>query len=98
MLRCKAKPGDEVVVFVDRQLTVLADILAERFFADGFQDLLGEVVVSAIEEINTSGHHRAQESNRSTRLKPFLFHRKAPSYQPANPSGDSCLCRCRRRS
>jgi len=56
MLRSKVKPGKELIVFLDRSPTVLANVLAECLLTDRLKDLFGEMAVRAIEEINAFCH------------------------------------------
>ena len=56
MLRCRMKPGDEAVIFLESEPAILADVLAESFLADRFKNLLREIGTGAMKEIDTLGH------------------------------------------
>jgi hypothetical protein len=56
MLGQKIKPRKETIIFLNRIPTILANVLAEYFFADRFQNLPGEVAVGAVEQINALRH------------------------------------------
>jgi len=56
MFRSKIKPGEELIVFLDRGPTVLANVLAECLLTDRLKDLFGEMAVRAIKEIDAFCH------------------------------------------
>ena len=56
MFGSKIKPGKELIVFLDRGPTVLANVLAECLLTDRLKDLFGEMAVRAVKEINAFCH------------------------------------------
>jgi hypothetical protein len=56
MFRSKIKPGKELIVFLGRGPTVLANVLTESFLTDRLKDLFGEMAVRAIKEISAFCH------------------------------------------
>jgi hypothetical protein len=56
MLGSKIEPRDELIVFLYRSPTVLANVLTESLLTDRFEDLFGEMAVRAVKEINAFRH------------------------------------------
>jgi hypothetical protein len=56
MLRSKIKPRKELIVFLDRGPTILANVLTESLLTDRLKDLFGEMAVRAVKEINAFCH------------------------------------------
>ena len=56
MLRSKIKPRNELIVFLYRGPTVLANVMTESFLTDRLKNLFGEMAVRAVKEINAFRH------------------------------------------